>query len=139
MDPVTTIPPDASWQQLIYALFMLALPALFTYLERLRRDIKDNTEKTEKVNHSLNGELDERLHKLAADILTDIRKTISGETQSINQGLNTELDKRLARLAHDIKKDIGEAIAESHTELERRITGMDDRIAKLEERIFRQQ
>lgn len=94
MDPVTTIPPDASWQQLVYALFMLALPALFTYLERLRRDIKDNTEKTEKVNHSLNGELDKRLDKLAADI--------------------------------------GEAIAESHSELEKRI-------ARLEERIFRQQ
>ena len=94
MDPVTTIPPDASWQQLVYALFMLALPALFTYLERLRRDIKDNTEKTEKVNHSLNGELDKRLDKLAADI--------------------------------------GEAIAESHSELERRIS-------RLEERIFKEQ
>jgi DNA-binding transcriptional regulator GbsR (MarR family) len=94
MDPVTTIPPDASWQQLIYALFMLALPALFTYLERLRRDIKDNTQKTEKVNHSLNGDLDRRLDKLAADI--------------------------------------GKAIAESHTELERRIS-------RLEERIFKEQ
>jgi DNA-binding transcriptional regulator GbsR (MarR family) len=94
MDPVTTIPPDASWQQLIYALFMLALPALFTYLERLRRDIKDNTEKTEKVNHSLNGDLDRRLDKLA--------------------------------------QDIGEAIAESHSELERRIS-------RLEERIFKEQ
>lgn len=93
MDPVV-IPPDASWQQLVYALFMLALPALFTYLERLRRDIKDNTIKTERVNHSLNGELDKRLDKLAADI--------------------------------------GEAIAESHSELERRIS-------RLEERIFKEQ
>ncbi len=135
MDPVV-IPPDASWQQVIYAIVLFVVPL---YLERLRRDIKDNTNKTENINHSLNGELDKRLHKLAADILTDIRKTISGETQSINQGLNTELDKRLARLAHDIKKDIGEAIAESHSELERRITGMDDRIAKLEERIFKEQ
>ena len=94
MDPVTTIPPDASWQQLVYALFMLALPALFTYLERLRRDIKDNTQKTEKVSHSLNGDLDKRLDKLA--------------------------------------QDIGEAIAESHSELERRIS-------RLEERIFKEQ
>jgi DNA-binding transcriptional regulator GbsR (MarR family) len=101
MDPVTTIPPDASWQQLVYALFMLALPALFTYLERLRRDIKDNTSKTENINHSLNGDLDKRLNKLA--------------------------------------QDIGEAIAESHSELDRRISVMDDRIASLEERIFRQQ
>ena len=139
MDPVTTIPPDASWQQLAYAIAMLAVPALFTYLERMRRDIKDNTAKTESINHSLNGELDNRLHKLATDILTDIRKTISGETQSINQGLNSELDKRLAKLAHDIKRDIGEAIAESHSELDRRISVMDDRIASLEERIFRQQ
>ena len=94
MDPVTTIPPDASWQQVVYAIVLFVVPALFTYLERLRRDIKDNTEKTEKVNHSLNGELDKRLEKLAADI--------------------------------------GEAIAESHSELEKRI-------ARLEERIFRQQ
>ncbi len=100
MDPVV-IPPDASWQQVIYAIVLFVVPALFTYLERLRRDIKDNTEKTERVNHSLNGELDKRLDKLAADI--------------------------------------GEAIAESHSELEKRISDMDDRIAKLEERIFRQQ
>jgi ABC-type phosphate transport system auxiliary subunit len=138
MDPVV-IPPDASWQQLAYAIAIAALGALFPYLERLRRDIKDNTSKTENINHSLNGELDKRLHKLATDILTDIRKTISGETQSINQGLNSELDKRLAKLAHDIKRDIGEAIAESHSELDRRISAMDDRIANLEKRIFRQQ
>ena len=100
MDPVV-IPPDASWQQLAYAIAIAARGALFPYLERLRRDIKDNTEKTEKVNHSLNGELDKRLDKLAADI--------------------------------------GEAIAESHSEIEKRISDMDDRIAKLEERIFRQQ
>ena len=93
MDPVV-IPPDASWQQVIYAIVLFVVPALFTYLERLRRDIKDNTEKTERVNHSLHGELDKRLDKLAADI--------------------------------------GEAIAESHSELEKRI-------ARLEERIFRQQ
>ena len=100
MDPVV-IPPDASWQQVVYAIVLFVVPALFTYLERLRRDIKDNTEKTERVNHSLNGELDKRLDKLA--------------------------------------QDIGEAIAESHSEIERRISDMDDRIAKLEERIFRQQ
>jgi hypothetical protein len=102
MDPVTVIPPDASWQQVIYAIVLFVVPL---YLERLRRDIKDNTSKTENINHSLNG----------------------------------ELDKRLAKLAHDIGKDIGEAIAESHSELDRRISVMDDRIANLEERIFRQQ
>jgi DNA-binding transcriptional regulator GbsR (MarR family) len=91
MDPVTTIPPDASWQQVIYAIVLFVVPL---YLERLRRDIKDNTQKTEKVNHSLNGDLDRRLDKLA--------------------------------------QDIGEAIAESHTELERRIS-------RLEERIFKEQ
>jgi DNA-binding transcriptional regulator GbsR (MarR family) len=93
MDPVTTIPPDASWQQLVYALFMLALPALFTYLERLRRDIKDNTEKTEKVNHSLNGELDKRLDKLAQDIGEAIAES------------HSELEKRIARLEERIFKE----------------------------------
>jgi DNA-binding transcriptional regulator GbsR (MarR family) len=98
MDPVTVIPPDASWQQVIYAIVLFVVPL---YLERLRRDIKDNTSKTENINHSLNGDLDKRLNKLA--------------------------------------QDIEDAIAESHMELDRRISGMDDRIAKLEERIFRQQ
>ena len=94
MDPVVIPPATNDLQSMLYLLFAAAIPVLIAYLERLRRDLQDNTEKTEKVNHSLNGELDKRLDKLAADI--------------------------------------GEAIAESHSELEKRI-------ARLEERIFRQQ
>ena len=94
MDPVVIPPATNDLQSMLYLLFAAAIPVLIAYLERLRRDLQDNTEKTEKVNHSLNGELDKRLEKLAADI--------------------------------------GEAIAESHSELEKRI-------ARLEERIFRQQ
>ena len=101
MDPVTVIPPATNdLQGMIYLLFAAAIPVLIAYLERLRRDLQENTQKTEKVNHSLNGDLDKRLDKLAADI--------------------------------------GEAIAESHSELDRRISVTDDRIASLEERIFRQ-
>ena len=93
MDPV--IPPATNdLQSMLYLLFAAAIPVLIAYLERLRRDLQDNTQKTERVNHSLNGDLDKRLDQLA--------------------------------------QDIGEAIAESHTELERRI-------AKLEERIFKEQ
>ena len=94
MDPVTTVPPDASWQQLVYMIAIAIIPVVIGYLEKIRRDLHDNTEKTDRVNHSLNGELDKRLEKLA--------------------------------------QDIGEAIAESHSELE-------NRIAKLEARIFDQQ
>jgi hypothetical protein len=101
MDPVVIPPATNDFQGMLYLLFAAAIPVLIAYLERLRRDLQDNTTKTEKVNHSLNGDLDKRLNKLA--------------------------------------QDIEDAIAESHMELDRRISGMDDRIAKLEERIFRQQ
>jgi hypothetical protein len=82
------------FQALVYALFAAAIPVLIAYLERLRRDLQANTEKTDRVNHSLNGDLDKRLDKLA--------------------------------------QDIGDRFAESHSELERRIS-------RLEERIFDQQ
>lgn len=94
MDPVTTVPPDASWQQLVYMIAIAIIPVVIGYLEKIRRDLHDNTQKTERVNHSLNGDLDKRLDKLA--------------------------------------QDISKAIAESHSELERRIS-------RLEERIFQQQ
>ena len=94
MDPVVIPPATNDFQGMLYLLFAAAIPVLIAYLERLRRDLQDNTTKTERVNHSLNGELDKRLDKLAADI--------------------------------------GEAIAESHSELERRIS-------RLEERIFKEQ
>ena len=94
MDPVVIPPATNDLQNLVYMLMAAAIPVLIAYLERLRRDLQDNTQKTEKVSHSLNGDLDKRLDKLA--------------------------------------QDIGEAIAESHSELE-------NRIAKLEARIFDQQ
>ena len=102
MDPVV-IPPDASWQQVVYAIVLFVVPALFTYLERLRRDIKDNTIKTERVNHSLNGELDKRLDKLRIDLASVVAKSISEETIDLKTHLN-EMDLRLTALEQVLRK-----------------------------------
>jgi len=81
------------FQALVYALFAAAIPVLIAYLERLRRDLHDNTEKTEKVNHSLNGELDKRLDKLAQDIGEAIAES------------HSELERRISRLEERIFKE----------------------------------
>ena len=92
MEPVV-IPADASWQQLIYMIVLAAIPVLIAYLERLRRDLQDNTEKTERVNHSLNGDLDKRLDKLAQDIGEAIAES------------HSELERRISRLEERILKE----------------------------------
>ena len=89
MDPV--IPPATNdFQGMLYLLFAAAIPVLIAYLERLRRDLQSNTEKTERVNHSLNGDLDKRLDKLAQDIGEAIAES------------HTELERRIARLEQRI-------------------------------------
>ena len=93
MDPVTTIPPDASWQQLVYMIAIAIIPVVIGYLEKIRRDLQDNTQKTEKVNHSLNGELDKRLDKLAQDIGEAIAES------------HSELERRISRLEERIFKE----------------------------------
>lgn len=90
MDPVTTVPPDASWQQLVYMIAIAIIPVIIGYLEKIRRDLQSNTEKTERVNHSLNGDLDKRLDKLAQDIGEAIAES------------HMELEKRIARLEQRI-------------------------------------
>ncbi len=92
MDPVT-VPAGASFEQLLMLLLSAAVPVLIAYLERLRRDLQDNTEKTEKVNHSLNGELDKRLDKLAQDIGEAIAES------------HSELERRISRLEERIFKE----------------------------------
>jgi len=93
MDPVVIPPATNDFQGMLYLLFAAAIPVLIAYLERLRRDLQDNTEKTEKVNHSLNGELDKRLDKLAQDIGEAIAES------------HSELERRISRLEERIFKE----------------------------------
>lgn len=89
----TPVPPDLSWQQLIY----LLLPMILVYLEKLRRDLNANTQKTESISHSVNGSLDARLKAMADDIKTDIGEAIAENYIQLEKRLD-EMDKRLVDL-----------------------------------------
>ena len=92
MEPVV-IPADTSWQQLVYMIAIAIIPVVIGYLEKIRRDLHDNTQKTERVNHSLNGDLDKRLDKLAQDIGEAIAES------------HSELERRISRLEERIFKE----------------------------------
>ena len=96
MEPVV-IPADTSWQQLVYMLFIAALPVLLGYMEKLRRDLAANTQKTESISHSVNGSLDARLKAMADDIKTDIGEAIAENYNQLEKRLD-EMDKRLVDL-----------------------------------------
>jgi len=101
MDPVS-VPASASiehsWQQLIY----LLLPMILVYLEKLRRDLNANTQKTESISHSVNGSLDARLKAMADDIKTDIGEAIAENYDQLEKRLD-EMDKRLVDLERKAK------------------------------------
>jgi hypothetical protein len=94
----TPVPPDLSWQQLIY----LLLPMILVYLEKLRRDLNANTQKTESISHSVNGSLDARLKAMADDIKTDIGEAIAENYDQLEKRLD-EMDKRLVDLERKAK------------------------------------
>ena len=96
MEPVV-IPADTSWQQLVYMLFIAALPVLLGYMEKLRRDLAANTQKTESISHSVIGSLDARLRAMADDIKTDIGEAIAENYDQLEKRLD-EMDKRLVDL-----------------------------------------
>ncbi len=94
----TPVPPDLSWQQLIY----LLLPMILVYLEKLRRDLNANTQKTESISHSVNGSLDARLKAMADDIKTDIGEAIAENYDQLEKRLD-EMDKRIIDLERKAK------------------------------------
>ena len=96
MEPVV-IPADASWQQLIYMIVLAVVPVLLGYMEKLRRDLAANTQKTESISHSVNGSLDARLKAMADDIKTDIGEAIAENYNQLEKRLD-EMDKRLVDL-----------------------------------------
>lgn len=96
MEPVV-IPADTSWQQLVYMLFIAALPVLLGYMEKLRRDLAANTAKTETISHSVNGSLDARLYAMAEDIKAKIEEEIADNYLQLEKRLN-DVDRRLAEL-----------------------------------------
>lgn len=96
MEPVV-IPADTSWQQLVYMLFIAALPVLLGYMEKLRRDLATNTAKTESISHSVNGSLDARLYAMAEDIKKNFGEALAEANQDMERRLDS-LDKRLAEL-----------------------------------------
>lgn len=96
MEPVV-IPADASWQQLIYMIVLAVVPVLIGYMEKLRRDLAANTQKTESISHSVNGSLDARLKAMADDIKTDIGEAIAENYIQLEKRLD-EMDKRLVDL-----------------------------------------
>ena len=101
MEPVV-IPADTSWQQLVYMLFIAALPVLLGYMEKLRRDLAANTQKTESISHSVNGSLDARLRAMADDIKTDIGEAIAENYNQLEKRLD-EMDKRIIDLERKAK------------------------------------
>lgn len=94
----TPVPPDLSWQQLIY----LLLPMILVYLEKLRRDLNANTQKTESISHSVNGSLDARLKAMADDIKAKIEEEIAENYIQLEKRLD-EMDKRLVDLERKAK------------------------------------
>ena len=101
MEPVV-IPADASWQQLIYMIVLAVVPVLIGYMEKLRRDLAANTQKTESISHSVNGSLDARLKAMADDIKTDIGEAIAENYNQLEKRLD-EMDKRLVDLERKAK------------------------------------
>ena len=96
MEPVV-IPADASWQQLIYMIVLAVVPVLLGYMEKLRRDLAANTQKTESISHSVNGSLDARLKAMADDIKTDIGEAIAENYNQLEKRLD-DMDKRIIDL-----------------------------------------
>ena len=96
MDPVS-VPAGASIEQLLMLLLSAAVPVLIAYLEKLRRDLAANTQKTESISHSVNGSLDARLRAMADDIKTDIGEAIAENYDQLEKRLD-EMDKRLVDL-----------------------------------------
>ena len=101
MEPVV-IPADASWQQLIYMIVLAVVPVLIGYMEKLRRDLAANTQKTESISHSVNGSLDARLRAMADDIKTDIGEAIAENYDQLEKRLD-EMDKRIIDLERKAK------------------------------------
>ena len=101
MEPVV-IPADASWQQLIYMIVLAVVPVLLGYMEKLRRDLAANTQKTESISHSVNGSLDARLKAMADDIKTDIGEAIAENYNQLEKRLD-EMDKRIIDLERKAK------------------------------------
>ena len=96
MEPVV-IPADTSWQQLIYMIVLAVVPVLLGYMEKLRRDLAANTQKTESISHSVNGSLDARLYAMAEDIKRNFGEALAEANQDMERRLDS-LDKRLAEL-----------------------------------------
>ena len=101
MEPVV-IPADASWQQLIYMIVLAVVPVLIGYMEKLRRDLAANTQKTESISHSVNGSLDARLRAMADDIKTDIGEAIAENYDQLEKRLDA-MDKRIIDLERKAK------------------------------------
>lgn len=96
MDPVS-VPAGASIEQLLMLLLSAAVPVLIAYLEKLRRDLAANTQKTESISHSVNGSLDARLYAMAEDIKKNFGEALAEANQDMERRLDS-LDKRLAEL-----------------------------------------
>ena len=96
MDPVT-VPAGASIEQLMMIVLSAAVPVLITYLEKLRRDLAANTQKTESISHSVNGSLDARLQAMSADIKAKIEEEIADNYLQLEKRLDN-MDQRLADL-----------------------------------------
>ena len=101
MEPVV-IPADASWQQLIYMIVLAVVPVLIGYMEKLRRDLAANTQKTESISHSVNGSLDARLKAMADDIKAKIEEEIAENYNQLEKRLD-EMDKRIIDLERKAK------------------------------------
>ena len=101
MDPVT-MPAGASIEQLLMLLLSAAVPVLIAYLEKLRRDLAANTQKTESISHSVNGSLDARLRAMADDIKAKIEEEIAENYIQLEKRLD-EMDTRLVDLERKAK------------------------------------
>jgi hypothetical protein len=101
MDPVS-VPASASIEQLLMLLLSAAVPVLIAYLEKLRRDLAANTQKTESISHSVNGSLDARLRAMADDIKAKIEEEIAENYIQLEKRLD-EMDKRLVDLERKAK------------------------------------
>jgi len=97
METVTTVPADASFQQLLMMFLVAAIPVLIAYLEKLRRDLQNNTIKTESINHAVNGSFDKRLLDLARNITSDIGEALAENYSNLEKRLD-DFDQRLADL-----------------------------------------
>lgn len=92
------IPENAAWWQQLLAWTLISvasasMPIVIAWLNRIHKNLTDNTSKTEKIEHAVNGALSDRLKKVADVITERIQSNLSGIDNRLR-----EIETRVMRI-----------------------------------------